>query len=78
MTDETRGGIAAMVRKGLLGSIALAIGVAVYISQIVASTWWLRRYRYGPLEWLWRTLMYGTRQPMIVARASRQAPSPNG
>jgi uncharacterized protein len=28
------------------------------------SAWWLRRYRYGPVEWLWRTLMYGVRQPM--------------
>ncbi len=22
----------------------------------------LRRYRYGPVEWLWRSLMYGKRQ----------------
>ena len=28
------------------------------------SAWWLRRYRYGPVEWLWRTLMYGVAQPM--------------
>ena len=28
------------------------------------SAWWLRRYRYGPVEWLWRTLMYGAAQPM--------------
>jgi uncharacterized protein len=28
------------------------------------SAWWLRGYRYGPIEWLWRTLMYGVRQPM--------------
>jgi uncharacterized protein len=38
---------------------ALALGCAVYVSQAVASTIWLRYYRFGPLEWLWRTLMYG-------------------
>jgi uncharacterized protein len=53
---------------GLFGRLgvtsALAIGVAVYIGQVFFSAWWLRRYRYGPVEWLWRTLMYGMRQPM--------------
>ena len=43
---------------------ALLIGVAVYALQTVLSTWWLTRFRYGPLEWLWRTLMYGQRQAM--------------
>jgi uncharacterized protein len=53
---------------GLFGRLgvasALAIGVAVYIAQVLFSAWWLRRYRYGPVEWLWRTLMYGAVQPM--------------
>jgi uncharacterized protein len=50
---------------GHLGaSAALAIGIAVYLAQIVASTWWLKHYRFGPVEWLWRTAMYGKRQPM--------------
>jgi len=43
---------------------ALAIGVAVYVGLAMFSIWWLRRYRYGPVEWLWRTLMYGVAQPM--------------
>ena len=64
---------------GQLGTArALAIGIAVYVSQMIASAWWLRRYRFGPLEWLWRTLMYGRRQPMILAKADRQLPVPNG
>ena len=53
---------------GLFGRLgvasALAIGIAVYIGQVFFSAWWLRRYRYGPVEWLWRTLMYGAAQPM--------------
>ena len=58
---------------GLFGRLgitaALAIGIAVYIAQVLFSAWWLRRYRYGPLEWLWRSLMYGERQAMVVAAA---------
>ncbi|QOZ29888.1 DUF418 domain-containing protein [Bradyrhizobium sp. CCBAU 51753] len=53
---------------GRLGAAAaLAIGLAVYAAQVMFSAWWLRRYRYGPIEWLWRTLMYGARQPMSLA-----------
>ena len=57
---------------GLFGRLgvtsALAIGVAVYIGQVFFSRWWLRRYRYGPVEWLWRTLMYGEAQPMSLLK----------
>jgi uncharacterized protein len=56
---------------GLFGRLgitpALAIGLIVYAAQVRFSTWWLQHYRYGPLEWLWRSLMYGERQPMVVA-----------
>ena len=56
---------------GLFGKLgvtsALAIGIAVYIAQVPFSAWWLGRYRYGPVEWLWRTLMYGEAQPMRKA-----------
>ena len=55
---------------GLFGRLgvahALAIGIAVYAGQVLFSAWWLRRYRYGPVEWLWRTLMYGAPQPMLA------------
>ena len=49
---------------------AFALGLAVYAGQVVLSAWWLRRYRYGPVEWLWRTLMYGAAQPMRRAVAA--------
>ncbi|MBR0724885.1 DUF418 domain-containing protein [Bradyrhizobium manausense] len=58
-------------RFGQLGiTQALAIGIAVYAAQVLLSAWWLRHYRYGPLEWLWRSLMYGARQPIVVARVA--------
>ncbi|ESS10014.1 MAG: putative membrane protein [uncultured archaeon A07HN63] len=28
------------------------------------SVLWLRYFRFGPLEWLWRTVTYGERQPL--------------
>ncbi len=31
--------------------------------QLVLSPWWLRRFRFGPVEWLWRALTYGERPP---------------
>lgn len=53
---------------GRLGAAAaFALGVAVYAAQLVLSAWWLRRYRFGPIEWLWRTLMYGAAQPFRAA-----------
>jgi uncharacterized protein len=57
---------------GKLGAaVAMGLGVAVYGGQIVLSRWWLRRYRFGPVEWLWRTLMYGARQPLKWPRANQ-------
>jgi uncharacterized protein len=51
---------------GLFGRVgvvaALAIGIGVYVAQVVLSAWWLRYYRFGPVEWLWRSLMYGVPQ----------------
>ena len=62
---------------GLFGRLgvasALAIGIAVYVAQVFFSAWWLRRYRYGPVEWLWRTLMYGAAQPMRLSSTPKPA-----
>jgi uncharacterized protein len=44
-----------------LGQVMVVLGV--WTVQLVISTWWLRRFRFGPLEWLWRSLTYGTMQP---------------
>ena len=47
---------------------AFLLGVSVYIAQMIASAWWLRWFRFGPLEWLWRSLMYGHPQVMLKSR----------
>jgi uncharacterized protein len=38
--------------------------VAVWIIQIIWSHIWLRYFRFGPLEWLWRSLTYWEIQPI--------------
>lgn len=47
---------------GWYGKIDLAgqmlIVSLVWTLQLIASTVWLRRFRFGPVEWLWRTLTY--------------------
>lgn len=54
---------------GRLGTAqTFMLGMTVYAAQLIASAWWLRWYRFGPIEWLWRTMMYGVRQPMILSR----------
>lgn len=37
---------------------------AIWLFQLWLSPWWLARYRFGPLEWLWRALTYGKLPPM--------------
>jgi uncharacterized protein len=32
---------------------------AIWAFQLWFSPWWLQRYRFGPMEWLWRRLTYG-------------------
>ena len=45
--------------------------VLVTLVPIPLSVWWLRRFRFGPLEWVWRSLTYGRRQPMRIEPAKR-------
>lgn len=37
----------------------ILIAILVFILQIIFSRWWLKKYNYGLLEWLWRCLSYG-------------------
>jgi uncharacterized protein len=36
----------------------------IWVLLLLACPVWLRFFRYGPVEWLWRTATYGRRQPM--------------
>ena len=45
-------------------AICLVLSVVIFGAQTGVSSWWLRRYRFGPAEWVWRTLTYSRLQPM--------------
>lgn len=53
---------------GLFGEVdraqQFAIVVAFWVLQLWLSPLWLSRYRFGPLEWLWRSLTYWQLQPL--------------
>lgn len=44
----------------------MLLSVPVYIVLMLVSVWWVGRFRYGPAEWLWRSLTYGSAQPMKI------------
>jgi len=54
---------------GLFGSLSrvelAGVVVAIWAVQILLSVLWLRYFRFGPVEWCWRTLTYGERQPFL-------------
>ena len=39
----------------LSGTAALGLGFLFFLIQIVFSKWWFSKYKFGPLEWLWRS-----------------------
>ena len=57
-------GLGMFERVGGPGQVAIVAGT--WVLQLVWSPWWLARFRFGPLEWLWRSLTYMKRQPMRV------------
>lgn len=42
------------------------IVVGIWIFQLIFSSWWLKKFKFGPAEWLWRSLTYGERQPLRI------------
>jgi uncharacterized protein len=46
---------------------ALAAGLALFTISALLSRWWLSRFRFGPLEWLWRSITYARLQPLRSA-----------
>jgi len=55
---------------GLYGEVSIAGGiiitVAIYLGQVLWSNLWLMKFRYGPMEWLWRFLTYKQVQPFLI------------
>ncbi len=52
---------------GMLDRAGLyAIVIAIWTFQLIISPIWLEQYRFGPAEWVWRSLTYWKPQPMRV------------
>jgi uncharacterized protein len=53
---------------GLMGRVGPSLWpplvIAVLTAQVVVSRWWLSRFDFGPMEWLWRQATYGRRLPL--------------
>ena len=53
---------------GLFGTLnrvqQFIIILLIWVFQIVFSSWWLDRFQYGPLEWVWRMLSHRRWQPL--------------
>ncbi len=53
---------------GLIGMLEryqlIYVCVFVWIVQIIFSSIWVRHFQFGPLEWVWRSLIYGKLQPL--------------
>ena len=53
---------------GYLGELrniySFLIAIVIIVVQLILSKWWLRYFRYGPLEWLWRSLTHFKWYPM--------------
>ncbi|WP_306291516.1 DUF418 domain-containing protein [Paraliobacillus ryukyuensis] len=42
---------------------SLMIVLVIYLCQVVLSRWYMTYYRFGPIEWVWRRLMYMEKLP---------------
>jgi uncharacterized protein len=49
-------------------SLGLLLALAVWSIQVPASMWWLKHFRFGPAEWVWRCFTYGRLQSMGAGR----------
>ena len=45
-------------------AVGLIAAATLFAAEVLVSRWWLARYRFGPCEWIWRSLTYGSLQPM--------------
>ncbi len=54
---------------GLYGKLGPTIGILltllIFILQIIFSNWWFKWARFGPFEWIWRSITYGRLQPIL-------------
>jgi uncharacterized protein len=55
---------------------ATLIALAIFLLQILISTFWLKYFSYGPMEWIWRQLTYRKRLAIRLPRDTEEVTSP--
>lgn len=62
---------------GLFGQTSavekVGIVLGIYAAQVLLSVAWLQVFRYGPMEWLWRSATYLRIPPLLRTRGSSAA-----
>jgi len=60
---------------GLFGQVSrlelIPIMLAIWAFQLWFSSWWLSRFRQGPVEWLWRSATYFKLQPLKILQSTQ-------
>jgi uncharacterized protein len=56
---------ATLTRFQLMGVV-----LGIFLFQLIVSPIWLKHFRFGPAEWLWRSLTYGKLQPMRIGHGT--------
>ena len=49
----------------------MGVMLAIWVMQLGWSVPWMRAFRFGPAEWLWRSATYRRAQPFRVSRISQ-------
>ncbi|MFS0671591.1 DUF418 domain-containing protein [Ornithinibacillus sp. 179-J 7C1 HS] len=61
--------IGIFVGFGWYGKVNLVTGTIIcfiiFAVQMIISTFWLKKFRFGPFEWLWRSITYWRIQPLV-------------
>lgn len=65
---------------GMIGEVErvgqFQIVASVWVFQLIFSTLWLSVFRFGPMEWVWRSLTYWKFQPMRKSAGGAPPPTP--
>jgi len=63
---------------GLYGKVgpaaAALLAIAIYLFQVALSLLWTSRFRFGPAEWLWRTLTSANSSPCVCGGLKKPKP----
>jgi uncharacterized protein len=62
------------LQRRVAPALVFVYAALIYAVQLGISVWWVRRFRFGPLEWLWRTLTYARRQPIRLPLGKTPTP----